>query len=116
MNVSAARLVEEFGFTERHWIRMAAAGRVPGARQPFGPRSRWVFDLTAVRRWWEASLRTATAWPTATPVGKRGSGVSRGMAKTFANPSRRDLKASRSAVLEALSPNSKRGRGAPSRS
>ncbi len=30
MNVSAARLVEEFGFTERHWVRMAAAGRVPG--------------------------------------------------------------------------------------
>lgn len=53
--VSAADLVAEFGFTERHWTRMAAAGRVPGARQPFGPRSRWVFDLTAVREWWAAA-------------------------------------------------------------
>ncbi|WP_156295746.1 hypothetical protein [Methylobacterium aquaticum] len=53
--VSAADLVEEFGFTERHWTRMAAAGRVPGARQPFGPRSRWVFDLATLREWWVAA-------------------------------------------------------------
>ena len=53
--VSASEIVEEFGFTTRHWIRMAASGRVPGARQPFGPRSSWIFDLNAVRAWWAST-------------------------------------------------------------
>ena len=57
--VGTSEIVEEFGFTARHWNRMAAAGRVPGARQPFGPRSSWVFDLDAVRAWWAASEKTS---------------------------------------------------------
>ena len=36
--VDAAVLVDEFGFTRRHWIRQATLGRVPGTRQPFGRR------------------------------------------------------------------------------
>ena len=97
--VAAKHLVEEFGFTSRHWIRMAAAGRVPGARQPFGPGSSWVFDLPAVRRWWDASTRTVAEWPTSTSGGRPGGGASRKRARSSVVASRRDLKASRASVL-----------------
>lgn len=60
--VHVADLVAEFGFTERHWIRMAAASRAPGARQPFGARSRWVFDLDALQTWWDAAEEERSAW------------------------------------------------------
>ncbi len=113
MNVSAARLVEEFGFTERHWIRMAAAGRVPGARQPFGPRSSWVFDLTAVRRWWESTLKTAPEQPMPAVVGKRRRVASRRPAMVFDSPSTADLRALVANVLASGTPRSKRKRRAP---
>lgn len=62
--VRAADLVSEFGFTERHWVRQAAAGRVPGARQPFGAHSPWVFDVEAVRAWWTSAERSPEPKPT----------------------------------------------------
>ncbi|MBA9069910.1 hypothetical protein FHR71_003671 [Methylobacterium sp. RAS18] len=62
--VRAADLVSEFGFTERHWVRQAAAGRVPGARQPFGAHSHWVFDIEAVRSWWACAEREPEPKPT----------------------------------------------------
>lgn len=63
--VRAADLTAEFGFTDRHWIKQAAAGRVPGAFQPFGPHSTWVFDIETVRAWWaEVGIRPE---PTPTP-------------------------------------------------
>lgn len=36
---SAADLVRVLGFTERHWIRQAAAGRNADARQSVGAQS-----------------------------------------------------------------------------
>ena len=62
--VRAADLVSEFDFTERHWVRQAAAGRVPGARQPFGAHSPWVFDVEAVRAWWTSAERSPEPKPT----------------------------------------------------
>jgi hypothetical protein len=89
---SAADMVAAFGFTERHWIRKAAAGQVPGARQPFGPKSSWCFDLAAARKWWDASTKETPEWPKFTSAAKSGGAASRRMAKSSAPPSRRDLK------------------------
>lgn len=55
--VQVEAIIEEFGFSRRQWLNQAAAGRVPGARQPFGPGTTWVFDIEAVRAWWAASER-----------------------------------------------------------
>jgi hypothetical protein len=40
----ASEISRQYGFTSRYWIRMAAAGRVPGARQPSGVGGAWLFD------------------------------------------------------------------------
>jgi hypothetical protein len=32
----ASEISDAYDFTPRHWIRQAAAGRIPGARQPSG--------------------------------------------------------------------------------
>src|SRR4051795_9401002 len=98
-HVDVSALVEEVGFSARHWIRMAAAGRVPGARQPFGPGSSWVFDLRAVRQWWDATAKAVPEWPTSTSVGTSGGAVSRRTARSIAPRSRRDLKATLAKVL-----------------
>jgi len=66
--VSASDLVKEFGFTSRHWTRMASAGRVPSAHQPFGPRSSWTFEITEVRTWWEASVEQPKKWVPTSPA------------------------------------------------
>jgi hypothetical protein len=42
--LTAPDLAREYGFTARHWTRLAAAGRVPGARQPAGPNGQWLFE------------------------------------------------------------------------
>lgn len=99
-HVPASALVERYGFTARHWIRLAAAGKVPGAFQPFGAHGRWVFDLDVVARWWDAQRKQVTEWPTSTSAGRRGGGASSGAGRKFARPSRRDLKASLASVLE----------------
>jgi hypothetical protein len=38
--IPASDIAARYGFTARHWIRLAAAGKVPGAKQPTGPRGR----------------------------------------------------------------------------
>lgn len=103
--VGPAELVEEFGFTERHWIRMSAAGRVPSARQPFGPRSSWVFDLEEVRRWW-ASTEQVPAAPIRSRLGARGRFPKRLYSKPSFEP--RDLRKTLAKVLAELSTKEKR--------
>ena len=105
--IGPAELVEEFGFTERHWIRQAAAGRVPSARQPFGPRSSWVFDLEEVRRWW-ASTEQVQAAPIGSRLGARGGFPKRLNSKPSFE--RRDLKKTLAKVLAEHPDNQKRKR------
>jgi len=40
----ASDISDAYGFTSRRWIRQAAAGRIPGARQPSGVGGVWLFD------------------------------------------------------------------------
>ena len=47
--LTAKAISERYGFTPRHWTRLAAAGKVPGAYQPGGDGGQWVFD-SAMRR------------------------------------------------------------------
>ena len=61
--LTASALARSYGFTPRHWIRLAAQGRIPGARQPFGPRGRWVFDASIFKSWWAAQQREIPQWP-----------------------------------------------------
>jgi hypothetical protein len=37
-------LVRLYGFSKRYWIKAAAAGKIPGARQPSGQNGHWSFD------------------------------------------------------------------------
>lgn len=57
-----SEVVALYGFTARQWRRQAAAGRIPGARQPFGERGAWVFDAAELRRWWALRQRTGDTW------------------------------------------------------
>lgn len=98
-HVKAAAIVAEFGFTARHWIRLAAKGKIPGARQPSGPNGCWTFDLTAFRRWHNSTARRVTTWPGYTGAEKRGGGAFNVPAVNTGDPSRRDLKASLASVL-----------------
>jgi hypothetical protein len=59
---SAADLVVHFGMTARYWTRMAAEGRVPSAWQPSGGGGKWLFDLQAVARWRQDSLKRVKSW------------------------------------------------------
>lgn len=97
--VPVSVLVERYGFTSRHWTRLAAMGKVPGARQPFGPHGRWVFDPDVVARWWDAQRRQVSEWPTFTGGAKSGGRGRRRPVKNFAVPSKQDLKASLANVL-----------------
>ena len=67
-----ADLVVRYGFTARHWTKLAAQGRIPGARQPCGPRGHWSFDARLFAEWWEAGKREGVQWRTSTSEAKRG--------------------------------------------
>jgi hypothetical protein len=43
-HLTAAELSKTYGLTARHWIRLAARGKVPGAYQPAGEGGKWLFD------------------------------------------------------------------------
>jgi hypothetical protein len=61
--LTAAQVADEFGFTARHWIRLAAQGRIPGACQPSGHGGQWQFDEKQFRKWRKSREREVTAWP-----------------------------------------------------
>src|SRR6266436_6143047 len=67
--LTATQVAQEHGFTPRHWTRQAAAGKIPGARQPSGPGGQWLFDAAMLRRWWETRKREVEAWPGYTAEG-----------------------------------------------
>lgn len=53
--IRASDLSARYGFTGRYWIKLAAAGRIPGAWQPSGPRGQWVFDRAKFTIWARAN-------------------------------------------------------------
>ena len=98
-HVKASFLVQEYGFTARYWIRLAAQGKIPGARQPSGPGGCWSFDLAAFRRWHNKSVRAVSSWPGYTSAEKHGGAAYSVPAASTGNPSKRDLRASLASVL-----------------
>jgi hypothetical protein len=95
----AVEIAQEYGFSTRYWIKLAANGRIPGAKQPAGKGGCWVFDRVVFRRWWNSQGRRVSSWPGYTSAERRGGVASRGMAKNSGSPSKRDLKASLASVL-----------------
>ena len=66
--ITASQVAERYGFTSRHWIRMAAEGKAPGAFQPSGPGGRWMFDPDELAAWWETKRAKPDNWrPTHSP-------------------------------------------------
>jgi hypothetical protein len=61
--LKASDIARDYGCTPRYWSRMAAQGRIPGARQPSGPGGQWLFDTAVFQRWWQGLQREVTAWP-----------------------------------------------------
>jgi hypothetical protein len=84
---SAADLVVHFGMTARYWTRMAAEGKVPSAWQPSGGGGKWLFDLQAVDRWRQDSLRRVKSWQGHTSAGRRTGGVPSVTGENIASPS-----------------------------
>lgn len=62
-HVPARVIANEFGMTPRHWTRMAASGKIPGAWQPSGEGGTWLFDIEAFRRWRASTQRKVAEWP-----------------------------------------------------
>jgi hypothetical protein len=71
----AAEIAKEFGFTSRYWIKLAAAGKIPGARQPSGPGGSWVFDMREFRLWWASREPIPTRKDMVGPHSKRRQGI-----------------------------------------
>src|SRR5262245_48727518 len=69
----ASEIAARYGLSSRYWIKMAAAGRIPGAWQPSGPGGAWLFDKAQFVAWREARKRRAPAWPRST-AGEQGIG------------------------------------------
>jgi integrase len=66
----ASEIARAYGFTSRYWIRLAAAGKVPGAWQPSGPGGGWLFDHAEFAAWRQASKRRTTRWRQSTGEAK----------------------------------------------
>ena len=66
----ASEIAARYGLSSRYWIKMAAAGRIPGAWQPSGPGGGWLFDQAQFVAWREASKRRAMSWRPSTDEAK----------------------------------------------
>lgn len=74
--LTARNIAEEFGETSRHWTKLAAAGAVPGARQP-KDKATWLFDLDTFRAWHaKGQPRVETPAPAKAPAPGRTGGSS----------------------------------------
>ncbi len=69
-HVTARTIADEFGLSPRHWTRMAAAGKIPGAWQPSGEGGAWLFDIDAFRRWRVSNQRKVSEWQGYTSAAK----------------------------------------------
>jgi hypothetical protein len=53
----ASQIAKEYGFTARHWTRLAAAGKLPGTYQPSGEGGKWLFDAQVFGKWFKQNNR-----------------------------------------------------------
>jgi hypothetical protein len=53
--LTAAQVAAEYGYTAKHWGRLAAAGRIPGASQPLGAGGQWFSTRKRSARWWQTA-------------------------------------------------------------
>src|SRR5215831_1539195 len=81
-------VVALYGFTARHWRRQAAAGRVPGARQPFGPRGHWTFDADELRKFFTLRKREGNPWRVSISAAKPGGRASSARTENTAEASK----------------------------
>lgn len=49
--MTATDIAAVHGMTPRHWTRLAAQGRIPGAWQPGGAGGKWLFDREPFETW-----------------------------------------------------------------
>jgi len=61
--ISAREISDTYGFSPRHWTKMANAGKLPGAYQPSGTGGKWMFAESMFRRWWSNGMRRGSQWP-----------------------------------------------------
>lgn len=68
---TSSQIAAEYGFSSRYWIKQAAAGKVPGARQPSGPGGQWLFDHADFTLYWSGCVREVVEWrPPVKTVGR----------------------------------------------
>lgn len=96
----ASEIAAEYGFSTRYWIKLASAGKIPGAWQPSGEHGVWVFDRREFRLWRAKGMpKGSNAWPVYTDEERRGGAAFKEAARSGVAPSKRDLKASLASVL-----------------
>ena len=71
-DVSAAEIAKVHGMTPRHWTRLAAAGKVPGAWQSAGTGGKWLFDPLRFAEWKAEQMKGESLWPASIDVGAHG--------------------------------------------
>lgn|SRR5215472_3963973 len=67
---TASNLARLYGCSPRYWTRLAAAGKIPGARQPSGPMAKWLFDAAVFEKWWQSREHEVRQWPVCSVEGK----------------------------------------------
>ena len=109
-------LAARFGLTARYWRAMAAAGRIPGARQPSGRRGGWIFDRSAFEAWWsKLPKREGRPWQEYTGAGRSIGAFSNVSDDATGEASRRRIEQLLTAVLGTGLTRSKVPRSATSR-
>jgi len=116
LQLRASEIAARYGFTPRYWIKRAAAGKIPGARQPSGPRGGWLFDGDLFETWWRGLPRQeSVAWQTYIDAEQSGGAVSNAMDAVTGAASRRRIEALLNAVLDSGLSSSKASRSAKRR-
>ena len=86
-DVPASVIAAIHGMTARHWTRLAAAGRIPGAWQSAGPRGKWLFDPIRFAAWKAEQSKEVAPWLASTKGaalgGRVGSAVAENSGKAF---------------------------------
>ncbi|WP_370642274.1 helix-turn-helix domain-containing protein [Afifella sp. H1R] len=86
-HVTAAELASEYGMSPRHWTRLAAAGKIPGAWQPGGAGGKWLFDPKEFAVWRRSQRRTTDRWQPSIAAERYGGAAPPGPARNIGSPS-----------------------------
>ena len=109
----APEIAARYGFTPRYWTKRAAAGNIPGARQPSGPGGGWLFDRDLFESWWrDLPRRESVSWRGYTGEERSGGAFSSAPDAATGAASRRRIEELLSGVLGNGSRSSKASRSA----